>query len=106
MPRDYKISHITFFENNGFSAKYFVEHMRYFINNYAQYSHINFDIYRYKMVLKNKNTNTEITLRPHYNGHSRKYVTLLRNNSILATLRFDLAPCILTQIVLNYLEMH
>lgn len=101
--RDYKITVEEFFDNNGFSGKHFVEHIKHLAAYIQSHTNIQFTLYRYKIVIKNKNNNKEITVRPHALGHSNKYATISRNATELVTFRYDVKPSVALQLVLNYL---
>lgn len=97
MQKDYEIDLKTFYENNGFSAKYFVQHMQYFVTNHKKLF-ISFTLYRNKIVLFDA-SGSKLTLRPHYNGKSNRYASIIRNRTEIATLHYKISPEVFMQVV-------
>ena len=92
--KDYIISDDLFFKNNGFSCKYFLEHFKYFINNKSP--HIKYTLFRKKAVFTSAKNNINLTIKPHFNDTTSKYITILNNKKILAIIKNDITPLSLT----------
>lgn len=102
--RDYKVTVDEFFANGGYSGKHFLEHFKYFLENRKK-DDIEFQLFRRKLVLwRAKSPDMKLTMKPHYDGRSRKYATLLRRNTELFTVRCDAPPELLISAVAYYLR--
>lgn len=102
--KDYPISVDEFFSHDGYSAKHFVEHMKFFLMNRRKHPHIDFALHRYKMQLISTITGKQLTIKPHALGKTRKYATLFDGKKELATVRNDIHPKILLDIIDYYLN--
>lgn len=105
MPTDYKVSLEYFLQNDCFSAKHFKSHFVYFLENKEWlFPDMNYEVYRYKVVVWTDPTK-KYHLKAHFNGNSRKYVTLLQagHNKELATLHCDIHPHALLALIYNHI---
>jgi len=101
MKRDYKVDISEFLANNGFSGKYFVEHVKYMHSIVNRNSDIKYNLYRYKIVIERGKR--KLVVKPHANGRSNKYATIFTGSTELFTFRYDLNPRIVMQVLNNYL---
>jgi len=97
MIKDYQITFDDFINNNGFSAKYFFSHMLFFVKNKPDW--LNVSLFRYKLVLQFNNK--IFTLRPHYNGKSNKFVSVLDGRHELLVIKHLVTPQHMFHIVLT-----
>jgi hypothetical protein len=61
-------------------------------------------LYRRKAVLLNTKTKKDIVLRVHWHGKTDKYITILRGKVEIATLRNDISPQVLHDVIISCLS--
>lgn len=99
--RDRKITLEDYMNNNGYSSKQFIEHFKYFLERMPEW--LELTLYRRKAVILNAKTKKDIVLRVHWHGKTDKYITILRGNVEMATLRNDISPQVLRDVILSCL---
>lgn len=90
--------------NKGYSSKYFFQHFLYFAKHKPEW--VDMRVYRHKIRLINTKTKSEVLVKVHWNGKSKKYVTILdkRGRKELVTFHCSLDPGAMTNMAISFLK--